>query len=98
VRAPDTAVLTRLEGDGIITLDGTSARTTRRWQGAMMRAIARRISTEKEEVDVRYVIADALLEVYGLDAPTELIAAAVDALTQIELKQLLPAQQRVSHP
>jgi hypothetical protein len=81
-------VLEGLARDGIVTLDGGHPQTTRRWQSAMMRAIARNMRTGGDEVDVRYVIADALLEIYGRDVSESALADAVEAMTLVELELL----------
>jgi hypothetical protein len=88
VRAPERAVLETLARDGLITCEPDATRTTRRWQSSMMRAIARRMRTGGDEVDVRYVVADALLEIYGADISEEALATAVEAMTHVELDLL----------
>jgi len=97
VRAPDRAILETLARDGIVTLDGSGAHTTRRWQSAMMRAIARNMREGGDEVDVRYVVADALLELYGSGASEDALVAAVEAMTLVELELLRPKTGRDPH-
>lgn len=88
MRAPDREVLETLARDGIVTLDAGRARTTKRWQSAMMRAIARNMRAGGDEVDVRYIIADALLEIYGPDVAEATLADTVEAMTLVELELL----------
>jgi hypothetical protein len=99
VRTPDVTVLEELAEIGLITFDEGRVRTTRRWQSAMMRAISRHLRQGDDSSDIRYVIADALIEIRG-DAPdgTEsALCAAVEAMTYVEL-QLLPQQARSGDP
>ncbi len=84
----DRAIVERLARDGILTLSEAGPRTTRRWQSAMMRAIARRMSQGGDDVDVRYVVADALVELYGADLADDALVAAVEAVTHVELELL----------
>ena len=81
----DRAIVERLARDGILTLSEAGPRTTRRWQSAMMRAIARRMS---QGGDVRYVVADALVELYGADLADDALVAAVETVTHVELELL----------
>jgi hypothetical protein len=81
-------MLEKLERDGVVTLDSSGAHTTRRWQSALMRAIARNMRANGDEVDVRSVITDALLELYGRSIDEDTLVAAVEAMTHVELELL----------
>ena len=83
---PDPAVLARLEADGLVRLDGGTARTSRRSQAALARA-ASRLLAQGAPFDLRLPIAAALVE---LDAglADEEIARRVEALLPIEAAAL----------
>jgi hypothetical protein len=88
-----------LEGAGLITLEESGiVRTTRRWQSAMMRAISRHLKKGDDSSDIRYVIADALIELRATgEEPDSSLCAAVEAMTYVEL-QLLPHEAQLGIP
>ncbi|MGZ3417415.1 MAG: hypothetical protein ACXWUG_16450 [Polyangiales bacterium] len=89
MRTPEQSVLRELMEDGLITMGEDGVRTTRRWQSAMMRAIARHLRKGDDAEDIRYVIADALIELHGNEAPEDVLCAEVEAMTFVEL-ELMP--------
>lgn len=98
MRTPDREVLADLADVGLITLDEGRIRTTRRWQSAMMRAISRHLRQGDDSSDIRYVIADALIELRAAGEETGTsLCAAVEAMTYVEL-QLLPDEAQLGIP
>jgi hypothetical protein len=77
----------RLQMDGLITLDGDSHHTTKRWQGAMARAAMRLYEARDPGQDLRVPVACALLEFYP-EAPDEELAALIEAMLPVELAAL----------
>ena len=86
--APDRAVLEELAREGLVTIEEGHARTTRKWQSAMLRVIARFVRRGGEEVDVRYVITEALHEFYGPEVTEAELSRAVEAMTLVQLELL----------
>ncbi|HVL87053.1 MAG TPA: hypothetical protein VM681_03455 [Candidatus Thermoplasmatota archaeon] len=85
-------ILARLCEDGILRREGARFRTTRRWQAAMMRSAARLVARGERDGDLRFPVAEALLELYG-DALSESdFVDAVVAMTVVENAELAPAR------
>ena len=79
--------LARLQTDGLITPDGGSLHTTKRWQGAMARAALRLYAARDPGQDLRVPVVHAMLEFYP-EAPDEELAALVEAMLPVELAAL----------
>jgi hypothetical protein len=84
-----TRAFERLENDDIIRCVGGVHRTTRRWQGAMARAVLRVSKQGGDCEDIRVPIASALVEIYA-GAPDEELVELVDTLLRIEAAELDP--------
>ena len=82
------ALLERLERDSLLQRHGATHRTTKRWQGAMMRAASRLYAAGDPGEDLRIPITLALLELYGPDTPDSELAALVAVLVPIEVREL----------
>lgn len=78
------AAVARLFADGILHRVGDSHRTTRRWQGAMMRAALRLYEAGDEGSDLRVPIVSALVELYGEQTETALLVEMVAVLAPLE--------------
>lgn len=88
--------LQQLERDGLLRRERAILRTTRRWQAAMARAAYLLYSSGDEGEDLRLPIATALLELYGIDQPSEHIAELVEVMLPIELAELDPPHSPVA--
>ena len=82
------AALARLEVDGFITPDGTSYRTSRRWQQAMARAAVQLYDAGDPGDDLRVPIALALVDIYCGRVEDEVVADLVEAMLPIEAASL----------
>jgi len=80
----------RLEADGLVAPEGDAWRTTRRWQGAMLRASARLMADGDAGDDLRVPVATALLDLYGERLGDDELAAMVTALGTLEARLMLP--------
>lgn len=78
------AAVTRLLSDGILRRVDDSHRTTRRWQGAMMRAALRLYEAGDDWSDLRVPIVSALVELYGEQTETALLVEMVAVLAPLE--------------
>jgi hypothetical protein len=83
-------LLGALERDALVRRDGDRFRTTRRWQGAMMRAAARLFIAGDAGTDLRVPVAVALVDLYGADVPDEKLAELVEVMTPIEAREISP--------
>jgi hypothetical protein len=92
---PESAALRRLLAEDLVELDQGRARTTRRWQRAMLRAAAA-LYGNALPFDLRYPIALALVELLGSVDDAEL-CELVEALLPLE-QAALPPSLRASPP
>jgi len=89
-----SAPLARLQADGLVRIEGSRHRTTRRWQGAMARAALRLLHAGETADDLRVPIVSALLELYGNDLTDLELARLVEAMAPIEAAELAPSIAR----
>jgi len=82
------APLERLIADGLLRVEGTTHRTTRRWQGAMARAARHLVESGERNEDLRVPITFALIEIYGADCPDAELVELIDAIGPIEAAEL----------
>lgn len=87
---PADTIRRRLEADGLIEQVQGRARTTRTWQDAMARAVAKLAQRGDEGYDLRIPIAWALIEHYSGNLPDETLVAMVGVMTPIEAAELDP--------
>ncbi|MBI2395376.1 MAG: hypothetical protein HYV09_37750 [Deltaproteobacteria bacterium] len=81
------ALIAQLEADGLLHRVDGRLRTTRRWQGAMMRAALRLNGLNEgsdEGADLRVPVAAALVEVYGVDTSDDTLVELIAILTPLE--------------
>lgn len=83
-------ILVALEADGLLRREGDRLRTTRRWQSAMARAAFRLVGAGIDGDDLRVPVAAALVEIYGMDEPEDLLAERVEVILPIEERELDP--------
>lgn len=96
--AASERALDRLRDAGLVRDDDQGRpRTTRRWQAAMMRAVAKLMADgkgqdggEDDGSDLRVPIAWALVEVLGADVPDSELVDLVEAMLSIEQRELDP--------
>lgn len=89
---PETvAALARLEADGLLRATDAGPRTTRRWQGAMMRAAARLLASGETSDDLRLPVSLALVELYGDRLSPMEVVEMVYVLVPIEARELSPS-------
>lgn len=93
-RSADADALASLEERGLIRWDRGRFRTTRRFQGAMMRAALRLLAARDDGTDLRVPIAAALIELLGDDRPDDEIAHLVAAMMPIQAAELPGASHR----
>jgi hypothetical protein len=82
--------LSRLARDGLICRVKDEHRTTRRWQGAMMRAASRLMVSGDDLSDLRVPVAAAIVEIYGGELGDTELTHLVEVMTPIELHELCP--------
>ncbi len=78
----------RLEVDGFIVPDGSTWKTSRRFQQAMARAAVKLYEAGDPGEDLRVPIALALVEIYSERADDETIVDLVEAMLPIEAASL----------
>ena len=101
-KLPDRALKAaydQLEHDDLIHFGSHGPETSKRWQGAMMRATADLIKNGDVEQDIRVPIVHALLSIYGTPKSNEELSDLVLALMEVESQWLEKIRrQQASYP
>ena len=90
---PESALLGRLEADGLVRFEPDGRpRTTRKWQAAMARAAFHLYGAGDDASDLRVPIAYAVVEIYGAETADDEVASVVEAMLPIEERELDPSR------
>jgi hypothetical protein len=79
--------LQRLHHAGLVERHGSAWRTTPTWERALMRAETRLLEYAEANDDPRLPIGYALVDVFGAQVPEAELAAMVEAVLPLELRE-----------
>ncbi|MCA9677343.1 MAG: hypothetical protein H6708_21375 [Kofleriaceae bacterium] len=85
---PHGVAIARLETAGLIRPVSDGFRTTRRWQGLVARVAAGMVRDAETWVDPRVPVAQALVEVYGVDPSDDELVELIEVMVPIHLADL----------